>query len=35
MAGYWQRPDKTTKVMTADGYFKSGDVGTMDARGFR
>lgn len=34
MAGYWQRPDETAKVMTADGYFKSGDVGFMDARGF-
>lgn len=34
MAGYWQRPDETAKVMTADGYFKSGDIGTMDARGF-
>jgi long-chain acyl-CoA synthetase len=34
MAGYWQRPDETAKVMTADGYFKTGDVGVMDARGF-
>lgn len=34
MAGYWQRPDETAKVMTADGYFKSGDIGTMDERGF-
>ncbi len=34
MAGYWQRPDETAKAMTADGYFKTGDVGTMDARGF-
>jgi len=34
MAGYWQRPDETAKVMTPDGYFKSGDIGTMDARGF-
>ena len=34
MAGYWQRPDETAKVMTADGYFKSGDVGYMDERGF-
>jgi long-chain acyl-CoA synthetase len=34
MAGYWQRPDETAKVMTADGYFKSGDVGLMDERGF-
>ena len=34
MAGYWQRPDETAKVMTADGYFKSGDVGVMDEKGF-
>ncbi len=34
MAGYWQRPDETAKVMTADGYFKTGDIGIMDERGF-
>ncbi len=34
MAGYWQRPDETAKVMTADGYFRSGDIGVMDERGF-
>ncbi len=34
MAGYWQRPDETAKVMTADGYFKSGDIGTVDERGY-
>jgi long-chain acyl-CoA synthetase len=34
MAGYWQRPDETAKVMTADGFFKSGDIGTMDERGY-
>jgi long-chain acyl-CoA synthetase len=34
MAGYWQRPDETARAMTPDGYFKSGDVGVMDARGF-
>jgi len=34
MAGYWQRPDETAKVMTVDGYFKSGDVGVMDERGY-
>ena len=34
MAGYWQRPDETAKVMTADGFFKSGDIGEMDARGY-
>jgi long-chain acyl-CoA synthetase len=34
MAGYWNRPDETAKVMTADGFFKSGDVGIMDERGY-
>jgi len=34
MAGYWNRPDETAKVMTADGYFKSGDVGVMDEDGY-
>ncbi len=34
MAGYWNRPDETAKVMTADGYFMSGDIGVMDERGF-
>ena len=34
MSGYWQRPDETAKVMTADGYFKSGDIGIMDERGY-
>ncbi|RYF75909.1 MAG: long-chain-fatty-acid--CoA ligase [Comamonadaceae bacterium] len=34
MAGYWQRPDETAKVMTPDGYFKTGDIGTVDERGF-
>jgi len=34
MAGYWNRDDETAKVMTADGYFKSGDVGVMDSRGY-
>jgi long-chain acyl-CoA synthetase len=34
MAGYWQRPDETAKVMTPDGYFKSGDIGIMDSRGY-
>jgi len=33
MAGYWNRPDETAKVMTADGFFKSGDIGVMDAQG--
>jgi long-chain acyl-CoA synthetase len=34
MAGYWQRPDETAKVMTPDGYFKTGDVGMVDDNGF-
>ena len=34
MAGYWQRPDETAKVMTPDGWFRSGDIGTMDERGY-
>ena len=34
MAGYWQRPDETAKVMTADGFFKSGDIGVVDENGF-
>jgi long-chain acyl-CoA synthetase len=29
MRGYWQRPDETAKVMTKDGFFKSGDIGIM------
>jgi long-chain acyl-CoA synthetase len=29
MRGYWRRPDETAKVMTNDGYFKSGDIGIM------
>jgi len=34
MAGYWNRPDETAKVMTKDGFFKSGDMGSMDERGY-
>ena len=34
MAGYWQRPDETAKVMTEDGFFRSGDMGYMDERGY-
>ncbi len=34
MAGYWQRPDETAKVMTADGFFRTGDVGIVDERGY-
>nr|WP_295463741.1 long-chain fatty acid--CoA ligase [Mesorhizobium sp.] len=34
MAGYWNRADETAKVMTPDGFFKSGDMGFMDTRGY-
>ncbi|WP_173911762.1 AMP-binding protein [Acinetobacter sp. Marseille-Q1618] len=34
MKGYWNRPDETEKVMTADGYFRTGDIGIMNERGF-
>jgi long-chain acyl-CoA synthetase len=34
MAGYWNRPDETARVMTPDGFFKSGDVGIMDENGY-
>ena len=34
MAGYWNRPDETAKTMTADGFFKTGDIGIMDERGY-
>jgi long-chain acyl-CoA synthetase len=34
MAGYWNKPEETQNVMTADGYFKSGDIGVMDAGGY-
>jgi long-chain acyl-CoA synthetase len=34
MAGYWNRPDETAKVMYPDGFFKSGDVGIMDENGY-
>jgi long-chain acyl-CoA synthetase len=34
MAGYWNRPDETAKVMTSDGFFRTGDIGVMTADGF-
>jgi long-chain acyl-CoA synthetase len=34
MAGYWQRDDETARCMTADGFFKTGDIGIMDERGY-
>jgi len=34
MAGYWQRPDETAKVIMPDGYLRTGDIGVMDDKGF-
>ena len=34
MVGYWNRPDETAKVMTADGYFRTGDIGIMAPDGY-
>jgi long-chain acyl-CoA synthetase len=34
MQGYWERPDETSKVMTDDGFFKSGDIGIMSEDGY-
>jgi long-chain acyl-CoA synthetase len=34
MAGYWQHPDETAKVMTSNGYFRTGDIGMVDERGY-
>ncbi|CUU22070.1 long-chain acyl-CoA synthetase [Bradyrhizobium sp. JR7.2] len=34
MSGYWNRPEETDKVMTADGYFRTGDIGVMDEKGY-
>jgi long-chain acyl-CoA synthetase len=34
MAGYWQRPDETAKVLGKDGYLHTGDIGIMDEKGF-
>ncbi len=34
MKGYWQRPDETAKVMTADGFFRTGDIGYMNDEGY-
>jgi len=33
MPGYWRRPDETAKVMTEDGFFRTGDIGVMDEDG--
>lgn len=34
MKGYWNRPDETEKVMTKDGFFRTGDLGFMNEQGF-
>jgi long-chain acyl-CoA synthetase len=34
MRGYWQQPEANTAAFTADGYFRTGDVGQFDAQGF-
>jgi long-chain acyl-CoA synthetase len=34
MKGYWRRPDETAKVMTPDGYIRTGDMATMDPSGW-
>jgi long-chain acyl-CoA synthetase len=34
MKGYWNMPDETAKVMTADGWFRTGDMGLVDEKGF-
>ena len=34
MAGYWNRPDETEKVMTADGFLRTGDIARVDERGY-
>jgi len=34
MRGYWNAPDETAKVLSADGWLRTGDMGWMDARGF-
>lgn len=33
MAGYWQRPEETAKVLSKDGWLATGDIGRMDATG--
>jgi long-chain acyl-CoA synthetase len=34
MKGYWQRPEETAAVMTQDGFLRTGDIATMDERGY-
>ncbi len=34
MQGYWQQPDETDRVLSADGWLRTGDIGAFDAQGF-
>jgi len=34
MTGYWNSPAETARVMTADGAFRTGDIGVMDTEGY-
>ncbi len=34
MQGYWQRPQETAQVMTSDGFFRTGDIGKIDEKGY-
>jgi long-chain acyl-CoA synthetase len=34
MEGYWEKPEETARVMTREGYFRSGDIGIMDEHGY-
>lgn len=34
MKGYWNQPEETARAMTADGYFRTGDIGVMDENGY-